>query len=437
MRWYLSPICFFSNSTLTVSALYIDFDDGNGYQTAGWNAVLYPGYTTPGTKNIKLKIVMSNSNQYECYAPVTVANIPALERYSSSPPTPVYFNATGNHSGGRAFVRYSSSNSTSYLKKPLIVVEGFDAAQIAPNLAGRNYTYSHFVEALSRVSDLGYDFNYQLDDIAGYDLVFIDYNYGTDDIVRNANLFKAVLNWVNADKALGGSTQQNVVLGISMGGLVARYGLAHMTKNNEVTDTRLLITHDSPHQGANVPVGLQEIALNIGRVNLMGYNIDKVMPEYAEVKALIAEPATKQLLMYRVEVHENQLFPYFNFLNYYYSTIEQNTWLTSVYRPMVTFSTSDPQPTYRFIATSQGSECGTQLFSPGAKLLNVQGNAAGILMPFLGVYSKANASIEAHALPNIGASNQIAKIDIWVKKYFLGIRIDKDVFKYTKTINNS
>src|SRR5690606_3538516 len=122
---------------------------------------------------------------------------------------------------------------------------------------------------------------------------------------------------------------------------------------------------------------------------------------------------------------------------YYYSTIEQNTWLTSVYRPMVTFSTSGPQPTYRFIATSQGSECGTQLFSPGAKLLNVQGNAAAILMPFLGVYGKANASIEAHALPNIGASNQIAKIDIWVKKYFLGIRIDKDVFKYTKTINNS
>ncbi|MRX46440.1 lipase family protein [Pedobacter puniceum] len=180
---------------------------------------------------MRIKLVLSNSSQYECYAPITVKEVTILGRFSSSGPNHTeFFYATSNHSGGKAYVRYSSSNSTGHLKKPLIVVEGYDASLVAPNLAGDNYSYESFITSLNRVVDLGYDFNYQLDDIAGYDLVFIDYNYGTDYIERNASLFKDVLNWVNADKALGGSVQQNVVLGISMGGLVARYALADMTK---------------------------------------------------------------------------------------------------------------------------------------------------------------------------------------------------------------
>ncbi|WP_157886975.1 esterase/lipase family protein [Hymenobacter sp. PAMC 26628] len=94
-----------------------------------------------------------------------------------------------------------------------------------------------------------------------YDLVFIDYNNGTDDIRRNAALFEQVVQYVNANKQGGTATgQRNVVLGISMGGLVARYGLAEMEKAQPgSTYTRLLVTQDSPHRGANTPLGLQAL----------------------------------------------------------------------------------------------------------------------------------------------------------------------------------
>ncbi|WP_426326772.1 T9SS type A sorting domain-containing protein [Pedobacter sp. R-06] len=428
---------FFTNSGLTVNHLYIDFDDGQGYRTTTWNSPIYPAYSTIGTKNIKIKVILSDNSSYECYSPITVKEISALLRFNPDSPNVIEtFYPTGNHSGGRVFVRYSSLNGSGHIKKPLIVAEGYDPSSTAPNLGGANFTYKNFVNQIS-TDALPYDLNGKLDDVAGYDLVFIDYNNGTDDIVRNANLFKDVLLWVNADKALGGSSEQNVVMGVSMGGLVARYGLADLTKNNIATQTRLLITHDSPHQGANVPVGLQEVVLNIGRAEILGFNVQEILPQYAEITRLMQSPATQQLLKYRVETHVNTIGPPFFFFDYYYTTIESNTWLSNVYRPMITFTSSDPQPSYRFIATSQGSECGTALAAPGSSLLNVQGHAAAALLPFL-ASAKANASIEANALPNMWGGGQIAKIDMSLKIYLFGlVRVRKDVFKSIKTLNSS
>ena len=79
-----------------------------------------------------------------------------------------------------------------------------------------------------------------------------------DDITRNAALFEEVLAWVNSQKVSG--AEANVVMGLSMGGLVARYGLAKMTKEGKDTQTRLLVTHDSPHRGSQCSTGLPACA---------------------------------------------------------------------------------------------------------------------------------------------------------------------------------
>lgn len=65
-------------------------------------------------------------------------------------------------------------------------------------------------------------------------LYFLDYTDGTDDIKRNAKLLKEVINWVKQVKVGG---QPNVVLGISMGGLVARWALREM--ENEGMDHQI------------------------------------------------------------------------------------------------------------------------------------------------------------------------------------------------------
>ncbi|WP_017257289.1 T9SS type A sorting domain-containing protein [Pedobacter arcticus] len=414
---------FYSNSGLTVSALYIDFSDGYGYRSVSWDTAISPTYTSSGDKTLKFKLVVSES-VYECYSEIHVDQINNIEpqRYSATITNSVqHFDATSSHSGGNAIIRLSSNNSSGHIKKPLIVVEGYDAFSAAPTLSITNYNYRSLINDFDETNSQGYDFNQALDDTASYDLVFLDYANGTDNIVRNAALLQEVITWVNNQK--GSSTEQNVVMGVSMGGLVARYALANMTKNNIVTQTRLLITHDSPHQGANVPIGMQKLAFALGSVDVFGYKIRDVFPSYQEAVDLLNAPATTELLKYRVTSE--------------FSSIANNTFLSSFYKPMVTFSSSNPQPTYRFIATSQGSECGTPLFAPGSNILNIQGSA-GALIPLALTTVKASLEINANALPNIGSSATIAKVRFMAKvKLFGFITIAKDFYNYTSNINSS
>ena len=216
-----------------------------------------------------------------------------------------------------------------------------------------------------------------------------------------------VINRVNANKVndnrFGNIRQQNVVMGLSMGGLCARYALANMTKNFPATPTeaRLLITHDSPHKGANVPLGLQYMIRMLGGVQLFGYNVFDVYPDYNDAIGLLNAPATQQLLLYRATTT---------------NAFANNTFLDAIYRPMITFGSSGPQPTYRFIATANGNECANPLFAPGKTFINLgAGVSAGIFARFLFfkvpiLDYKLAAAVEAYALPASGSTNKIAKV---------------------------
>jgi hypothetical protein len=206
------------------------------------------------------------------------------------------------------------------------------------------------------------------------------------------------------DDRSGNTLQQNVVMGLSMGGLVARYALAEMTKNSVDTETRLLITHDSPHRGANVPLGLQYLIQMAGELDLFGFDARDVYPQYDEAINLLAEPATQQLLLYRATGPTN-------FVN--------NNFLNGDYRSMITFSPSDPQPSYRFIATSLGSECAHPLFEPYTQLININTNAFITYFPI--VSYKIQTIIEAFGLPNAGSTSKIARLKLASKLSLFGI----------------
>ena len=93
------------------------------------------------------------------------------------------------------------------------------------------------------------------------------YKKGNDYMQRNAYLVEDVIKWVNSVKQ---GTQQNVVLGQSMGGVIARYALRDMENQLASTGnqtwnhkTNLYISHDAPHQGANMPLSIQYFARHL------------------------------------------------------------------------------------------------------------------------------------------------------------------------------
>ncbi|TAG38351.1 MAG: hypothetical protein EAZ31_10535 [Cytophagia bacterium] len=244
-----------------VQSLQANFDDGQGWRTLQWNVPLAVNYTQAGTKTIACRVILNNGSSKESHSNLEVKIENILEIYPYREDDFIDF------AGGRMSISYSKKYAglPQKLRKPLIVVEGFDSNQVAPLVNESDYRYRDFIHQINKwVIFNGQNVNYMslLDDIGGYDLVFLNYANGTADITGvNVPFFQEVLQWVNTNKVNmpNGTREKNVVLGLSMGGLVARFGLAQMVRNGQNTDTRQLITYDSPHRGANIPLGFQAL----------------------------------------------------------------------------------------------------------------------------------------------------------------------------------
>lgn len=91
---------------------------------------------------------------------------------------------------------------------------------------------------------------------------------GADYVERNGRALASYIKSTKATLAINGSLENLVIMGPSMGGLISRYALAYMEKKEfEATtpadkaswkhNTRIWISFDSPHLGANIPMGAQ------------------------------------------------------------------------------------------------------------------------------------------------------------------------------------
>nr|WP_321222103.1 T9SS type A sorting domain-containing protein [uncultured Psychroserpens sp.] len=130
-------------------------------------------------------------------------------------------------------------------------------------------------------------------DYAGSTLI----NGGADFIERNSMLLVDLINVLNADKV---GDEDLVIIGPSMGGLISRHALNYMESNSLDHQTRLWISFDSPHLGANVPLGFQHqfnfLAFGLGD----DLNVVELQPV---VDGLLKSPAARQLLIDHFESH--------------------------------------------------------------------------------------------------------------------------------------
>lgn len=182
-------------------------------------------------------------------------------------------------------------NVDGVLDKPIFFIDGFDP--------GDSRTIDNMYELL----DFG-NSNQNLGDVVrdeGYDIVVLNFptylsstdnvtviDGGGDYIQRNAFIFISLINTINALKV---GTDQNVTIGPSMGGLISRYALRYMEQNAMDHETRLYLSFDSPHLGANVPIGMQYL------FNYMVNGDPGITEAEPLVNGLLNSPAAKQMLI--------------------------------------------------------------------------------------------------------------------------------------------
>jgi hypothetical protein len=132
------------------------------------------------------------------------------------------------------------------IQKPIIITDIFD-----PD----NYTNGYVMYQIFNTQASNY-FATRLD-LAGYDVITLNFDNGLDYIQRNAFLLVTLIQTINAQLVTNGSTEHCIVIGPSLGGLIARYALTYMEANGLNHNTSTFVSYDAPQKGANIPLGIQ------------------------------------------------------------------------------------------------------------------------------------------------------------------------------------
>lgn len=164
------------------------------------------------------------------------------------------------------YILQAETNSPA-LNNPVLVVEGFDL----DNTMNWPELYA-LLNQQNLIEDLQ-DF--------GRDLVVLNFTDSTINIHSNAAVNAAAINYINANRA--NPADKFTAVGASLGGLTLRMALVE-TPNHDVD---AWISFDAPHEGANIPLGVQEYLEFFS-----GYN-----PAAADLLAALDSPAARQMLL--------------------------------------------------------------------------------------------------------------------------------------------
>ena len=318
VKYNLSPQMFFNTTNNLISKIEIDFADNYGYRLIEVGSTYNISYDSEGEKILKFRITLDNTELVESTASINVLysnhelnekNGQEIIGFTSGTTDPPYiqpYNEYPFKGWGEMDIFYSDDN---ILDKPVFLIDGFDP------LDSRNV--NGLYDALN--FDGG-----NLGDIVrenGYDVVVLNFpTYfreedqvwiygGADYIERNAMLLVELIKYVNNLKV---GDKKNVVIGPSMGGLVARYALNYMESIGEDHETRLYISFDTPHAGANVPIGFQHM------FNYLAYGLDTWVGDFSVealrpiVDLMLKSPAARQMLWDHFEPHLIDNGPEFN-----------------------------------------------------------------------------------------------------------------------------
>ncbi len=234
---------------------YIDFGDGNGWQLIDPTVTAaYPiTYNSPGKKIIRFSHVFpgtpANSNNYINFS-IGFINIKFIFKGEGDYADPDQeITRNGLNIG---IFNSETCNSPEDVKK-VIVLEGWDPMDFWPIFNTPSGAIYQQIVDVPRIKILE-DFNYEYH--------VISWQNSQKSIVENAAYLAAYLDELYCNRT---NDHPFVVLGHSMGGLVGRFALTAMENGFSNSNcgmpgnfTRLFISLDAPHQGANVSMGLQQ-----------------------------------------------------------------------------------------------------------------------------------------------------------------------------------
>ncbi len=241
-----------------------------------------------GTKNLEFTAIYQDGTSHKSVSELFV-KVPSSSARSSDPLVQDFSGANGydappslafqgydestayqGHLDYRIYYRTNNGNTSTTLVRPLIVIDGFDPGDErkfedadSPLPADEHISIVDFMtyfnssgQPVSLLEELREE---------GFDVILVNHptytsggkiiDGGADYIERNALTHVGFYQYISS--LMSFTKYQIAIVAPSMGGQISRYALAYMEKNSIPHNVWLWISIDSPHLGANIPLGAQ------------------------------------------------------------------------------------------------------------------------------------------------------------------------------------
>ncbi len=317
----------FTNQPNPWQTLEVDVDDGLGWRTITPNDILAINYPFQGVKHWQTRVTLPSGDILLSVSTMDIRvseNIQNLmtRGFLKTPDEtinipigadPINWNIWVNTkddcgkdywekidldlpAGLTAEIFYNQDCETPALRKPLFLVNGFDPA--------RSHTWE-FVMGENGILEAAYDdpsnppqnLSDHLHD-EKYDIIYVSFSDATGDIRTNAFWLRMLISEVNRLKAEAGSTEKNVVIGASMGGLVSKWALLSIQNDGVDHETELFMTVDSPLRGANVALGYQAMIKDLAQTKVAFTPLSDIMPSLKYGVETLSSKGAQQMLYY-------------------------------------------------------------------------------------------------------------------------------------------
>lgn len=264
LKFVLSENLIMSNIRAQIDSVFINFNDSSGYRYINFGEVILVNYSSKGLKNCTLKLKSNNQFYYSTFQIYDSTTVNTQNKFASSAVVPDVgpvnistFNSSGQSIKGRFATWFSNCNNTGKIRKPYLIVTGFNPGNgkqltkfdiypndIVVNINGTTISIpvtfawrGTFYEAYNgvfykRTSPLettncgnsASNDNKYLDRLRdeGYDITILMFDNGTDIAQNNAALIEAMINLINVEKFSNGSSFENIISGYSMGAVSTR-----------------------------------------------------------------------------------------------------------------------------------------------------------------------------------------------------------------------
>lgn len=295
VNFILTDKHIYNTTSKTIQSIYYRLNELQAWQAIQINQAFQINFDTIGKNNLTFRIIFNSGEEKLINSEIDIlshkTNQSGNEIQATSITATIPFQGVGEAASylGQGEYEIYLDNVDQVLDKPIFLIDGFDPGDTRS---------TELIYSLLNYGTSGEN----LGDIVrneGFDIVVLNFpqyspsdgiliDGGADFIQRNAMILVELINQINAQKV---GNEQNVVIGPSMGGLISRYALRYMEQNSLEHDTRLYLSFDSPHLGANVPIGFQHL------FNYMAYGPLGDVTIQDLVSQVIDSPAAKQMLL--------------------------------------------------------------------------------------------------------------------------------------------